>query len=172
MKQAFLDTDHKPAGAVFSEDRKYRYLLWREWDSSKPTCTFVLLNPSTADEFVLDNTLKRCLAFAKQWGYGRMDILNLFALRSTDPTALYSSDDPVGPDNNEHLMKLEEGDMIVSGWGNHGVYKDRAAEVMRFLPSSMCLGINQNGTPKHPLYAASNTQLTQYLFKHGGPDGQ
>jgi uncharacterized protein DUF1643 len=63
----------------------YRYSLTRVWDEALPTITFVLLNPSTADDQQLDPTLRRCVSFAKREGYGGMITLNLYAFRATDP---------------------------------------------------------------------------------------
>ncbi len=91
-------------GAVLSADGVYRYRLWRTWDASKPTLAFLMLNPSTADATEDDPTIRRCLGFAKEWGYGSLVVVNLFALRSPNPDALRENDDPVGPENGEHLQ--------------------------------------------------------------------
>ena len=97
MEQSKLfESQEQKAGAEFSKDRKYRYRLWREWNKTKPAVLFVMLNPSTADELVLDSTVSRCLSFAKEWGYGRLEVANLFALRATDPKELNKVEDPVG----------------------------------------------------------------------------
>ena len=71
--------------AVLSEDRKYRYLLSRNWDDTKPTVLFIGLNPSTADEKEDDPTINKCISYAKSWGYGKVLMANLFAFRSTNP---------------------------------------------------------------------------------------
>ncbi|GHX72979.1 hypothetical protein VCSRO16_3593 [Vibrio cholerae] len=69
--------------AELSKCRKYRYALWRTWDSDKPFAMFIGLNPSTADEKNDDPTLRRCINFAKSWGYGGVCMANLFAFRAT-----------------------------------------------------------------------------------------
>ena len=74
--------------AVFSDCRKYRYALWRVWDESKPVAVFIGLNPSTADEVNDDPTVKRCVNFAQEWGYGGLCMANLFAFMATDPEVL------------------------------------------------------------------------------------
>lgn len=71
--------------AILSEDRKYRYVLSRIWDESKPMVMIIGLNPSTADETKNDPTIIRCIDFAKSWGYGGVYMLNLFAFRATLP---------------------------------------------------------------------------------------
>ena len=83
--------------AGFSRCGRYRYWLRRRWNGDLPQCTFIGLNPSTADARTNDPTLRRCINFADQWGYGSLLLVNLFALRSTDPRALRLSDDPQGP---------------------------------------------------------------------------
>jgi len=91
------------AGAIFDITGTHRYLLWRDWDNSLPTVAFVMLNPSTADAERMDPNIRRCLGFARSWGYGRMIIGNLYAYRATDPRVLTRADDPVGPDNERYL---------------------------------------------------------------------
>lgn len=82
--------------AVFSEDEAYRYSLIREWDPTKGHCCFVMLNPSKATATVNDPTVARCMGFAERWGFGSLQVVNLFALRSTDPRALYTHTAPIG----------------------------------------------------------------------------
>ena len=69
--------------AILSEDRKYRYILSRTWDETKPTVLFIGLNPSTADEKTDDPTIRKCINYAKCWGYGKILMANLFAFRNT-----------------------------------------------------------------------------------------
>lgn len=141
------------AGADFSQDGKYRYTLWRIWDRSKPMVLFILLNPSTADEIKLDPTLTRCNSFAQQWGYGGMLVGNLFALRSTNPKALYKAKDPIGPENDRKLQELiGMAAITVVGWGTHGNFMDRGKKVLAMVKHPYCLDYNINGSPKHPLY--------------------
>jgi hypothetical protein len=85
--------------AVFSADRRYRYALTRRWDQARPWVTFVMLNPSTADAFRLDPTVTRCRSRARLLGAGGLLVLNLFAVRATDPRDMRTHPDPVGPDN-------------------------------------------------------------------------
>ena len=69
--------------AILSEDRKYCYILSRTWDETKPTVLFIGLNPSTADEKTDDPTIRKCINYAKCWGYGKILMANLFAFRNT-----------------------------------------------------------------------------------------
>ena len=91
--------------AVLSECKKYRYMLRRVWDRTKPACLFIGLNPSTADATVDDPTIRRCVGFADSWGYGELVVGNLYAFRATKPKDMFNQDDPVGPFNDLWLKK-------------------------------------------------------------------
>lgn len=145
------------AYATFDSSGAYRYELGRCWDSARPACTFVMLNPSTADETVLDPTVRRCLSFARVWGFGSLRVGNIFGLRSTDPRALYSNADPVGPDNLDALVAMAASSgLVVAAWGNHGLLRDQGARIRALLgPSVHHLGLTGQGQPRHPLYLRS-----------------
>jgi hypothetical protein len=144
-------------GATFSDCRNYRYALWRIWDYDKPRIMFIGLNPSTADETQNDPTIRRVIGFAKDWGYGGIYMCNLFAIVSTDPAILKMCTDPIG-DNDHHLLKYADlSKDILFGWGNFKEAVDRVKYVSGLFPNALCLGKNQNGTPKHPLYIAAKT---------------
>lgn len=145
--------------AVFSSDRIYRYELRRTWDASLPTVAFVGLNPSTADETADDPTIRRCIGFAKRWGYGGLVMLNLFAFRATDPRVMRSATDPVGPDNDWHLTHVKA-ETIVAAWGAGGLYRGRDHEVWHLLGGRLsALGFTKDGHPRHPLYVRGDTEL-------------
>jgi len=102
------------AGALLDEDGLYRWRLWRLWDASRPRLLWVLLNPSTADARDDDPTLRRCVGYAVRWGYGAVDLVNLFALRSTDPRALRSAADPIGYANDAHIaVAVQAADLVL-----------------------------------------------------------
>lgn len=149
-------------GANFSDCGKYRYTLWRYW-GTKPLMLWVMLNPSTADEVDNDPTVERCQRRAKEYGYGGVVVCNIFALRSTDPKALYSHPDPVGPYNDEAIIDAaKDAGLVVCGWGNHGQLCapgeqiSRGEEVVRMLLDEgimpHCLKVTKRGHPGHPLY--------------------
>ena len=83
-------------GAEFDATGCYRYLLWRSWDGQAPRVGFVMLNPSRADAAVNDPTIRRCLGFARTWGFGAMDVVNLFAYCTAQPAVLRQVNDPIG----------------------------------------------------------------------------
>jgi hypothetical protein len=125
---------------------------------------FVMLNPSTADASRDDPTIRRCVGFAKAWGFGALSVANLFALRSTDPSVLLSAQDPVGPDNDAMILELaRKASLVVAAWGAHKVAARRAAAVQSLLPKAVCLGLTSSGQPRHPLYAPGNAQPLAFL---------
>lgn len=152
------------AGATFDPNRIWRYRLWRIWSEVEPAIGFCMLNPSTADESVDDPTIRRCIGFARAWGYGGVVIVNLFALRSTDPKALAKHPDPIGPDNDAYLSQLAETvPLIIAAWGVHGKLLDRQMQVRTMLHGKLWhLGLTRDGAPKHPLYLAAGTERQQW----------
>lgn len=156
------------SGATFSPCRKYRYRLWRYWDKSKkPTITFVMNNPSTADEIDNDPTVERCEHRARMLGYGGMEVVNLFAFRSTDPDVMKSENDPVGADNNEAIIEAAKNSgRVVCAWGNHGGHMDRGAEVVKLLRkhgiTPYCLTVTAEGHPGHPLYVGYDVEMKPF----------
>lgn len=152
--------------AKLSEGREYRYALGRIWDPSNPRTLYVIgLNPSTADETEDDPTIRRCIGFAKAFGCGGLTMLNLFALRSTDPKGLRAVADPIGPENDLTLLsaRMLENVVIVAAWGVHGTFMGRDREVRKMFDGQLHhLGLTKDGHPKHPLYLKSDTSLTRW----------
>ncbi len=144
----------------------YRYLLWRTWNSALPNVLWVLLNPSTADAHVADPTLRRCMAFSRGWGYGGLEIANLFAYRTAYPHELRAALDPVGRENDRFLSAaVMRAPLIVAAWGAHGTHRARDRFVLALLArhaTPQCLGTTKNGSPRHPLYVAGATLLQPY----------
>lgn len=165
----FLTLGTPESWAVFSPCRTWRYALLRKLEIKNGidngTIAFVGLNPSTADEKTNDPTVRRCITYATDWGFGAFIMLNLFAFRATDPKDMKAAADPVGPDNNGALsMITSKADMVIVAWGNDGAYRDRSAEVMQHVISRRPvyhLGLNSSGEPKHPLYLKRNLNPTE-----------
>ncbi|PWU30679.1 hypothetical protein DK254_00030 [Pseudomonas sp. RW407] len=155
--------------AIISDCGLYRYLLTRETGlllAEKPGALFVMLNPSTADATLDDPTIRRCIGFATAWDCAGLAVANLYAYRATDPRELWRCADPVGPENDRHLAALaaEYGD-IVCAWGSHA-RPERVAAVVNLLQAAgarlWCLGANQDGSPKHPLYIKRDQPLVEW----------
>ncbi|NJR62516.1 MAG: DUF1643 domain-containing protein [Cyanobacteria bacterium CRU_2_1] len=153
-------------GAIFDPTGIYRYALWRSWNPLLPRIVFIMLNPSTADSHINDPTIRRCIQFAQTWGYGTLEVVNLFGLKTTDPQELLKKDDPVGVECDRHLgVAIDRAEQILVAWGNWGCLHQRDRVVMEQLPSKKkvyCLGINRSGQPRHPLYVKRDTLPTLY----------
>jgi hypothetical protein len=163
MTDLFLERD-----AVISECGRYRYLLRRTWDHGKPRVLYVMLNPSTADAETDDATIRSCIRLARGSGYGGFEVVNLFALRATDPTELTRVADPVGPKNDYSIeAALLRCDMPICAWGAHPMAGNRSCSVIGTLrqhrPAIFCFGKTKAGAPKHPLYIKSGTPLQIYM---------
>lgn len=159
-----------PAGAIFSEDRRHRYVLWRRWGSSAKTLVVVGLNPSTADEVADDPTIRRCVGFAGREGCSALTMLNLYALRATDPVELQLQNDTIGA-RNDYFIRLHTslpGALVVVAWGSKlppGSQRD--AQVIGLLrahcPTQVfCFGLTKRGHPRHPLYLPASEPLVNY----------
>lgn len=152
-----------PKGAIFSDDRKYRYALWRVWSHTTHPLMAIGLNPSTANEFSDDPTITRLQARAYKEGFGGLLMANLYAFVSTDPNALLQDGDFIGAENDaylEHMVAISGRQLC--GWGSFKPVAKRAPAVLRMMPEPYCLGINSDGQPKHPLYIGYSVPMTRY----------
>lgn len=152
--------------AIYSIDMKYRYLLERIWDKSKPLCIWCMLNPSTATEFNNDPTIERCEVRSNMLGMGGYIILNLFAYRSKDPNQLLWIKDPVGAYNDLLIDEnIQRGNRVILAWGTKGRLFNRGNIVMeRFRLNKIpifAFRLNKDGTPNHPLYISYKQDLIE-----------
>ncbi len=167
--------------AVLSTCETYRYLLGRIWDPALPVIVWVMLNPSTADHMKADPTIRKCIGFSTRWGGGGIVVANMFGWRSTDADMLLVQSDPVGPWNEqaiEYAMSLTTPALpAVAGWGKIRTrWNARAWQVTNMLRGAHCIGVNENGTPRHPLmikYATPRLPLTDARsnLRAGLPNG-
>ena len=156
--------------AVISPDQLYRYSLIRRWGLDYSKVAFVLLNPSTADATKDDPTIRRCIRFAQRWGYDGMVVLNIFALRSTDPKILKYHPDPIGPQNREFfLTELVGCGEVICGWGAHGKILGQGDTALKWIRESghepKVWKLTKDGQPWHPLYLKSD--LMPYTLRKG-----
>ncbi len=151
--------------AIFDPTGTYRYTLWRGW-SDAPRLAFVLLNPSTADGLYNDPTIRRCMRLAQGWGFGSVEVVNLFAYRSPHPKMLTQVPDPVGPENDRYLLAaVKQAEQVIVAWGNWGCLFERDRAVLRLLAGRsplFCLGNNRSGQPRHPLYVRREVAIVPF----------
>lgn len=144
------------SSAFISADDRYRYGLLRRWGEVGDYICFVGLNPSTADAEKNDPTIRRCMAFAKAWGYSEIYVVNLFAFRATDPRQMRHAVDPIGPLNMHWVGTMARGaEMVIACWGRGGSFLQRDDFMQKYLVrlgvKLFCLGLTKDGFPKHPL---------------------
>ena len=163
MKQIGIDLfNQTDNGAIFSDCRKYRYVLWRIWNKNKPLVMFIGLNPSTANELTDDPTIRRVKRFAFNWGFGGFYMMNLFAYVTSYPQELKKCYDPI-MENYKWLKEIElKCVKTIFAWGSFKETNERAKDVMQMFIGYV-LGINKNGSPKHPLYIRSDIEPIKYL---------
>ncbi|HEY1048192.1 MAG TPA: DUF1643 domain-containing protein [Prosthecobacter sp.] len=174
----------------------YRYTLWRDWRHEPsplcrdcadfgPTCphsggpcdtskyvVFIGLNPSTADATKDDHTVRKCIGFAKQWGYRSMCIVNLFAFRATQPSDLFKATNPIGPGNNYHFLSvISDADLVIAAWGNQSnpalaarLKTLKRAAIIKLLRTAQCLGYTASGQPLHPSRPGYLTKRVPFSF--------
>ena len=137
-----------------------------------------MLNPgSNEEDRKTHRTRTRCISFAEELNCNELWTCNLFAVRGKDAKAALSHEDPIGPDNNDHIKAIAcQADKIVLAWGGSGVralgkpkFNERAREVVQLLkeagaseklymlcpPGKPCL--TANCQPRHPLFLRGNT---------------
>jgi len=180
MKSLFNESEHvcdasplPPSGACFSNDRRFRYNLWRSW-APGDSITFLMLNPSIADEITMDRTVTRCFNFSKSFGFGTMCITNVFPLVSPYPIDLLTSldRDGEGRRNLEHLAaNLRASSALVIAFGTWPMRRELRYAlgpigdvVLQSGIVPQALAINADGSGKHPLYVAGSTSLIPFVW--------
>jgi hypothetical protein len=159
-------TDKIQRSAVLSPCGLYRYALERLWNEREPPALFIGLNPSTADAIVDDNTIRVCMNYAARWGYGGLLMANLFAFRSTDPRALHSAADPVGPDNDLWIDRLvARAGIVLCAWTKDGRLHGRDRAVLARLKNPHCLVQCKDGSPGHPLYKKATLRPIPFSYR-------
>lgn len=159
MATAYLEND-----AVISDCGRYRYLLRRTWDHTKPRALLVMLNPSTADAKLDDATIRSCVRLLSGHGYGSMEVVNVYAYRATDPDELRKQADPFGPNNARTIESaIHRCDVVICAWGAYPPARQHAMSILNDVrshrPATYCFGRTKAGAPKHPLYIKSGTPL-------------
>lgn len=157
-------------GACFSEDRTHRFYLYRKWREGNGVA-FLMLNPSIADEMILDPTLRRCKQFAINNGYSMMHIANVFSLVSTDPAGLKGVDinDVHTESNWRHIASLAKNFPVILGFGtnvkkyHYDFVRNRIKNTL-VQESTFALRITKDGLPSHPLYLPYTCNPVQYDF--------
>lgn len=159
--------------ADFSAYDVYRYSLRRSWsmptaEAAQRKATWIMLNPSRADATRDDPTTTQCMNRMYRLGYGRYEAVNLFALVSPYPAALWEHNDPVGKLNDVYILRaVSDADIVVVAWGTAGGLMNRDDTVLLKLGAHgthvlHCLGLNNDGSPRFPRGITRETELVRY----------
>jgi hypothetical protein len=168
--------------AVFSPCGLYRYTLERAWAQLPRYVLWIMHNPSTADAAKNDATIRRCIGYARAWGYTGILVGNLYAWRSTSPRALYKIADPIGPENEQHVRGLvRRASLVVCAWGEAGPHSLARFNVLQLLrPGADRGGLapiephvlrlnTTNAEPSHPLRLAKSLEPKRWgIFDNMG----
>ncbi len=155
-----------------SQCGEYRYSLTRPSQIHHPAnrqMLFIMLNPSTADALIDDQTMRRCRDFAARSNCDGLEVVNLYALRSKEPKNLWLHKDPVGPLNDDYIKgALDSRENVICAWGADAKL-DRVNQIAHMIheanATAWCLGLTKHGAPRHPLYIKRDQPFIRYEFK-------
>ena len=178
MKNLFIDRN-----CLISANKLYRWSLSYEISDSAKEIIFIGLNPSVSNLVFLDNTTKKIIKISKKHNYGKVKLINLFALISSSPKKLFNHKNPVGYLNDHHIYKnlkhwseSENCDLWL-GWGNKGDFLNRNKKISKKIMKYYSIRKNNfekslgpffikktiKDNPIHPLYCRDNSILQSYF---------
>ncbi len=123
---------------TFSEDKKHRYLLRKEWNKTKKKAMVIMINPSSADEVLIDHTTMYVVNNLSKIGFGSADMVNIFSKIDTKISTKDGVEGLVGEENDIQISNsAAKVDNIIIVWGkagenNNKVY-NRQKEVIEIL---------------------------------------
>lgn len=153
---------------IISPCGTYRYRLEREITEIGSVFGFFGVNPSTADAEFEDATTRKWAGFCRVNGARRYIAGNPFAFRATNVKELASVNDPIGPDNANHIAQIiQDCDVLVPCWGSrdklpkqlhHHLVRLKLTLLESGKPVKI-FGLTASNDPMHPLMLAYNTPL-------------
>ncbi|MET3576097.1 DUF1643 domain-containing protein [Bhargavaea ullalensis] len=149
---------------MFDSTERHRYRLNVIWDVLKPSCLFIMINPSTADAMEPDPTLNRCVGFAERHGFGSLEVVNLYSYRTKDVKELWNSGELHCPENDLRVKEaIRTADQVIVAWGNEGANNGKYRLALDWIREAgktpYCFGKTASGMPKHPLFLPRDTEL-------------
>ena len=161
-------------GAIFSDCRRWRYVLWRVWDWDLRLLLSISLNPSTACERFNDKTVAKMIRYAKLWGFGGLIKLNVYGWRAKSPKDMKKQGVAAIGDLNDFWIQevwkvfgpdgRDQIGLSVGSWGNHD-FLNRGPIIREYIPNLHYLKLNENGSPTHPLYLPMSTKPVPFNLK-------
>lgn len=152
--------------ALVSDCGTYRYWLSRSWGDG-PRLVWAMLNPSTADAAKDDPTIRKVRGFTKRLGYPGFVVVNVWALRATDPKDLHARREAFEPENIKLVKDICCGADVIAAWGGRVAEGPALQKVRQILhenaASVRCFGWTKNrAQPRHPLMLAYSTPVEPY----------
>ncbi len=164
---------------LISANNEYRWSLSFKITKSKKEIIFIGLNPSLSDSNFIDNTTRKIIKICKNYNYGNLKIINLFALISKNPDELLIHQKPVGYLNNKFINKSlkywseNKNCHLWLGWGNNGIFFNRNKKIYKKIVNSysikkdnfenplgpLFIKKTKKQNPIHPLYCSDNSLL-------------
>lgn len=132
------------------------------------------VNPSTADKEKSDMTISRVKKFTSLYAYDGFIMVNLYPKRATFPKDL-----PLTIDGELHLKNLmaieraiTESDAVLCAWGNtikvrkylNKCYADVANLLNKYGLPCYCLGLTNEGYPRHPSRVKTPDRLIEFAL--------
>lgn len=88
-------------------------------------------------------------------------MVNTFATRSTDPSGI-RPDHECGANKLYVRLACVHSDKRVAAWGAHKLARSSFLVTQRRDGHFECLGVNKDGSPKHPLYVPATRPLVTW----------
>ena len=153
MKNFFLVRN-----CLISANKLYRWSLSYEISKSTKEVIFIGLNPSLSDSVCLDNTTKKIIKISNKHNYGKVKLINLFGLISSNPKKLFYHKNPVGFLNDNHIhqnlkhwSENKNCDLWL-GWGNRGNFLNRNKKISKKIMKFYSVKKNNFDKPLGPLF--------------------
>lgn len=113
---------------LYSEDMRYRYLLRKVWDESKPMVTIIMLSAGTSDTVSVDTTTMLTVNNLHKLNYGGVNLLNLYA----------NSDRETNSENDTIILEnVKDSETVILAWGlgcaTSAAVQKRIAQLLELL---------------------------------------
>ena len=153
--------------ALLSPDRVYRYWLLRQWDDALPMAAIIGVNPSTADEEIDDQTIRKDIGFMRRLGFGGFVKLNLSAFRARDPKICAAYRNAIDLSNASWAIadyaRQFKVSKVIAAWGANGnAFPVQRSAVVEAFDELWCWGFTADGNPRHPLMLPYSTPLERF----------
>lgn len=133
-----IEKSTRKTEVIFSEDKQHRYLLKKEWDKNKKKAVVIMINPSSADEVLIDHTTMYVVNNLSKIGFGSVEIVNIFSRINTKISTKEDMQELVDEENDTQILKsAAKVDNIIIAWGkvgeNNKKVKERQEQVINLL---------------------------------------